>query len=147
VAILARANGQSGSAILDHQVVIRWRHKYLSRPQRLPVGGGSTGKVPGTLEDTGQRARAAGRDMQDNADRGRQIGGQSCHNTLERFHTTGRGADHHQVSLVAEFFEDSGGFHRSGAYAHERRFTTGKRHASKRKARNHAGRAWSYGVD
>jgi hypothetical protein len=46
--------------------------------------------------------------MQDDADGRRQVGGQSRNDPLERFDASCRGADHYEITLVAEPFENVG---------------------------------------
>lgn len=106
--VLPRPEGQPDAAVLDDQVAIRWRHEDLPRHQRLPVCGRAAPKPTGPLEDSRQGARAAGSDMQDDADGRRQVGGQSRNDPLERLDASCRGADHYEITLVAEPFENVG---------------------------------------
>jgi hypothetical protein len=108
VAVLSRPDGQPGAPVFDDQMVIRRGNEDLARAKRFAVGRRSTRKRACALEDSSQRTGTAGRDVQHDADRRRQVAWKSRDNCLERLHATGGGADHDQVSLVAELLEDSG---------------------------------------
>jgi hypothetical protein len=108
VAVLARADRQPCVAVFDYEVVIGRRYEDLTGAQRLAVGSSATRKRASPLEDPSERAGASGRDVQNDADSGREIGGQPRHNPSERLDATGGCADNDKISLVSELLEDVG---------------------------------------
>ena len=84
------------------------RHVDASTLDRLAIARVFRGQRTGTLQDAMQHARVVGRHVQDDADRGGKILGQSSDQAGERLDTTGRRTNYDEIA-------SDHGIRRSGA--------------------------------
>jgi hypothetical protein len=94
VAVLRRAGGQVQAPVDEQDVVVGGCdvHDPVARP--LAVLGGDRAQRPGAVQDLGQCAGRAARDVQHDHDRGGQLRPQPAHHRPQCLDPAGRGTDH-----------------------------------------------------
>jgi hypothetical protein len=84
--VLARPADDADRVGVEQQMVVRRRDRDRPVRQGLTVHGVCRGERPGSAENPREHARALGGDMEDDEDRGRQVGRQLTNQVAERLH-------------------------------------------------------------
>ena len=111
VAVLAWAGREPDVSALDHEMVVGRRDEDDPLPKPLAVARRPARQRSRPAEDVREHARAPRRDVEHDADRRTQIGGQPLHDPRQNLDTPRRGAHHDQVAMAVELCVDSVPFH------------------------------------
>ena len=84
VSLLPWSHRKADSVVLDHEVTVRRSDQNFSDTKVIPIFGLTALQPSGPLQDARQRARAGRRDVDDYADRRREVGGEPRDHACER---------------------------------------------------------------